>query len=90
MNFWRPVVFAIIYAATIAVIWLGVAQAGAAALLGNQFADSHLGAVLVDSRDVPPGYGSTRHNRDLMTMRLSRLVGFRYLRDSYPSLVMTV
>jgi hypothetical protein len=56
MNFWRRLMLTIIYTATIVAMWLAVVQAGAAPLLGSQFADSNLGAVLFNSHDVPPGF----------------------------------
>jgi hypothetical protein len=56
VGFGRRVMLAAVCAAAIAAVWLAVAQPSAVPLLGGQSPDPDLGVVLLDSRDVPPGF----------------------------------
>jgi hypothetical protein len=56
VNFWQRVMWAVVCASAVGAVWLAVAQSGAAPLLGSESPDSDLGAVLLDSQDVPPGF----------------------------------
>lgn len=56
MSFWRRVVLAVVCACVIAAVLLVATPSVAAPSPGNQPPEPDLGAILLDSRDVPPGF----------------------------------
>ncbi len=56
MSFWRRVVLAVVYACVIAAALLVATPSVAAPSPGSQTPEPDLGAILLDSRDVPPGF----------------------------------
>lgn len=79
MSFWWRVVLAVVCTCVIAAVWLVAAPPVVAASLGSQSLEPDLDAMLLDSRDVPPGFELDAKQSGLMKSLRPHPVGFHRL-----------